>query len=145
MDNSKLVESLKSKSVLDDTQKLLSISGTFKEIIEQIMQYYHYNSAIFCDRTGLNKTILSDMKNPEYRPQLRTVISICIGLKLNFVLSERLLEATGFRFVHTRRLECAYYKLLMESMEHDLDIIYCNKVLEAWGFEKKHFLGSQER
>ena len=57
MDNVKLVELQKTREFFVETKKSLSISGTFREIIEEKMKNMHCNSVMFCNKTGLNKTI----------------------------------------------------------------------------------------
>ena len=145
MDNSKLVESLKTRKFFEETKKSLSISGTFREIIEEKMKNIHCNSAMFCNKTGLNKTILSEMKKDDYRPQLKSVVSICVGLKFEYVISEKLLESAGYKLVMIRDIDCAYYMFLIDCKNSKLEIEDYNEYLKAWGFDKKHFLGSQER
>ena len=145
MDNFKLVELQKTREFFVETKKSLSISGTFREIIEEKMKNMHCNSVMFCNKTGLNKTILSEMKKEDYRPQLKTVVSICVGLKFEYVISEKLLEAAGYKLVMTREIDCAYYMFLIDCKNSKLEVEDYNEYLKAWGFDKKHFLGSQER
>ena len=145
MDNFKLVELQKTRDFFEKTKKTLSINGTFREIIEEKMKNMHCNSAMFCYKTGLNKTILSEMKKEDYRPQLKTVVSICVGLKFEYIISEKLLEAAGYKLVMTRDIDCAYYMFLIGCRNLKLEIEDYNEILKAWGFDKKHFLGSQER
>ena len=145
MGNFKLGELQKTREFFEDVKKSLSINRTFREIIEEKMKNMHCNSVMFCNKTGLNKTILSEMKKEDYRPQLKTVVSICVGLKFEYVISEKLLEAAGYKLVMTREIDCAYYMFLIDCKNSKLEIEDYNDYLKAWGIDKKYFLGSQQR
>lgn len=58
MDKDKLPKSLKSKKAFDEAFSILSVGETFYELLKKIMSRQHCNSTMFCDSTGLNKTIL---------------------------------------------------------------------------------------
>ena len=145
MDNSKLIESLEKPKVFDNDFNRLSISRTFYDEINDLMKKLHLNTTTFCYATELNKTILSDMKRSVYKPQLRTVVTICLGLNLEYIESVKLLESAGYVLVMTIKIDYAYYLLMTKYKHREFVMEDYNKILKGWGFDKKHYLGSQSR
>ena len=145
MDNNKLVDSLRKPEVFENDFGSLSITKTFYDEVNNLMERLHLNTTTFCNATELNKTILSDMKKEDYKPQLRTVVTICLGLNLEYIESVELLKVAGYVLVSSRKIDYAYYLLLTKYKNPDLTMEDYNKILAGWGFDKKHYLGSQER
>ena len=85
------------------------------------------------------------MKKPDYKPQLRTVVTICIGLNLEYIESVELLRKAGYILVLARKIDYAYYLLLTKHKHPELTMEDYNQILEGWGFDEKDFLGSQTR
>lgn len=142
----KLLEELKSRQVFDaDFNKHLPIRKTFHGVINQILEMKHCNSVMFCEKTDLNKTIFSDLKKKDYKPIKRIVVTICIGFKLEYSISEELLRLAGYELVLTREIDYAYYLFMTEYRHPDMSIEDYNKLLEHWGFDEKDFLGSLTR
>lgn len=121
----------------------LSTHETFNERISRILKRKHYNSERFCNDTELNQNIYSCLKKIDYKPSLRIVVSICIGLQLDVFETEDLLRLAGYVLVRTRKLDYAYSELLKES--NTLTIEECNIILTNWGFKKSELLGSQSK
>ena len=141
-----LLEELKSRQVFDaDFNQNLPIRKTFQGVLNQILDMKHYNSVMFCEKTDLNKTIFSDLKKENYKPIKRIVVTICIGLKLEYSISKELLRLAGYELVLTREIDYAYYLFMTEYRHPDMSIEDYNKLLEYWGFDEKDFLGSLTR
>ena len=113
MDNNKLVDSLRKPEVFENDFGSLSITKTFYDEVNNLMERLHLNTTTFCNATELNKTILSDMKKEDYKPQLRTVVTICLGLNLEYIESVELLKVAGYVLVSSRKIDYAYYLLLI--------------------------------
>ncbi len=69
-------------SFRQEFEKQLSISETLYQKIIKLIKIKGMSMEDFYTNTELNRTILSDIKKNKSRPQLRTVITICIGLQL---------------------------------------------------------------
>lgn len=137
MDNYKIL----TQDAFEKLYNKLSTQETFKQKMEKILKDRHYNATSFCNATELNRNIYSNIKKEEYKPSLRIVVSICVGLKLNVFDAEYLLQLAGYVLVRTKKLDFAYSILLENSREWD--ITECNNKLKEWGFKENDFLGSQ--
>ena len=141
-----LLDKLKSRQVFDaDFKDHLPIRKTFHEVLNYILKKKHCNSVMFCEMTGLNKTIFSDLKKEDYKPNKRTVVSICVALKMEYSISEELLRLSGYELVLTRDIDYAYYLFMTKYQHPKLSIDDYNYLLEQWGFDEKDFLGSLTR
>jgi len=132
-----------SANIKRDFNKSLSENKTFGEMIRKIMADKNWDSADFECETDLSKKIYSDIKKSDYKPTMRIVISICIGLKLDILKTQELLNCAGLCFAPTDKVHYAYLKLITR-FEY-LNIEDCNKVLKKLGIEKKYLLGSLSR
>lgn len=74
----------------------LSISETLYERIMKIIKIKDMTMEEFYSETDLNRNIISDIKKNKSRPQLRTVITICIGLGLEPNESYELIRLAGY-------------------------------------------------
>ncbi len=116
MDNYKIL----TQDAFENLYNTLSTQETFKQKMENILKNKHYNAASFCNATELNRNIYSNIKKEEYKPSLRIVVSICVGLKLNVFDAEYLLQLAGYVLVRTKKLDFAYSILLENSREWDI-------------------------
>ena len=132
-----------SANIKRDFNKSLSENKTFGEMIRKIMADKNWDSTDFEVKTELSKKIYSDIKKSNYKPKMRIVVSICIGLKLDILKTQELLKCAGLCFSPTDKVHYAYHKLI--ARYYYLDIENCNRILKKLGIEKKHFLGSQSR
>ncbi|MBR4720715.1 MAG: hypothetical protein IK057_03010 [Clostridia bacterium] len=97
----------------------------------------------FYDNTLLNRNVMYDIKQNKSRPQLRTVITICIGLNLEPYESLELIRTAGYTLSKSLFLDCAYMEIIFNY--YDNDIIECNEILEKLGVDEKYHLGSRQR
>ena len=124
-------------------EKQLSISETLYQRIMKIVHVRGISMEDFYTETGLNRTILSDIKKNNSRSQLRIVITICIGLRLETRQAFDLIRLAGYALSDTIYLDCVYAELI--SHYNDCGIEGCNERLAELGIDKKYFLGSQQR
>jgi hypothetical protein len=77
-----------------------------------IMQARKWNSAIFKEKTLLNESIYSRIKNGQLaKPDIRTVMAICVGLDLDYFRATELLASAGHVLTSTEEDEAYYYIL----------------------------------
>lgn len=129
-------------SFRQEFEKQLSISGTLYQRIKKIMEIKNISIEDFYDSTKLNRTVLYDIKKNK-KPQLRTVVTICIGLELGTVQSLELIRLAGYSLSNTFYLDYVYFDLI--NHYNDYGIEECNKRLKELGIEKKYYLGSIQR
>lgn len=123
----------------------VSIPGniTFYEYFKNIaLREKCDSSSKFWWKTNLDANIYSCLKKKGYHPSKRIIITICVGFNLWYLEAEKLLASAGF-CLGTNEVDFAYSKLLREY--RNVGVQECNKLLEAWGIDKKHHLGSFER
>jgi len=95
----------------------------------------------FEEVTGLSaSTYDSIMRNVEnYVPSLTTFMTLCMVYQLNMTMVRELRHSYGYDFNAKSRIHQAYIYLLVNCRGKSLS--YCNKVLQALGIERKHYLG----
>ncbi|MCL1878387.1 MAG: helix-turn-helix transcriptional regulator [Defluviitaleaceae bacterium] len=77
-----------------------------------IMQARKWNSSIFTERTLLNQSIYSRIKNGQLsKPDIRTVMAICVGLDLDYFRATELLASAGHVLTSTDEDEAYFYIL----------------------------------
>lgn len=124
-------------------QNKLSIDETLYAKIKKIMKAKRISEEKFYDNTLLNRNVMYDIKQNKSRPQLRTVITICIGLGLEPYESLELIRTAGYSLSKSLFLDCAYMEIIFNY--YDNDIIECNEILEKLGVDEKYHLGSRQR
>ena len=124
-------------------QYKLSVNETLYQRIKKIMEVKNISEEEFYTRTTLNRNIMYDIKQNKSRPQLRTVITICIGLNSEPDESLELIKIAGYTMSNTLLVDCAYMELICHYNE--TDIFQCNEMLKEMGIEEKYHLGSRER
>lgn len=85
-------------------EKQLSISETLHQRIEKIIKIKGMSMEDFYTCTNLNRTIMYDIRKNKTRPQLRIVITICIGLELETAQSLELIRLAGYALSKTRSI-----------------------------------------
>lgn len=139
------------KDLYNETRAIQRPFGeTIKEILRKqgFEKQWHGKTILDLDRvskaTKLNRDIFEkSIHRPEVSIGMNIVISICIGLKLSPILTNRLLQSAGLAF----RLDNAEHLAYMFLLEYcrDYDIEKCNQLLEELGVPKSRRLGSQGR
>lgn len=124
-------------------EKQLSTSKTLYQKIMEIIDIKNMSMEDFYTNTELNRMILSDIKKNKSRPQLRTVISICVGLQLKPLQASDLIKSAGYSLSDTLYIDCVYTDIITYYSEFGISV--CNDRLKELGIEEKYYLGSQIR
>lgn len=124
-------------------EKQLSISKTLYQETMDIIKIKKMSMDEFYTNTELNRTILSDIKKNKSRPQLRTVISICVGLQLEPMQASDFIKSSGYNLSSTLYIDCVYADIITHYSEFGISA--CNDRLKELGIEEKYYLGSQIR
>ena len=105
------------KETLNLQAKLIGeIPKTFGEALKYIMEKLDYPSNILAYDAGIDPSVISKMRNNiDYKPNLRSIILVCITLKLSPVISYELAELAGYRLRGTVTKELGARYLLLNS------------------------------
>lgn len=116
------------------------VGKTFPEIAFPIMRHKKWNAEIFKRETYLDDATFSRIKNGEEKGwSFQTIMSICVGLNVNFTTAQMMLESAGHTFGSSR--EQRAYAFILEHMR-GRGIEECNAFLLSEGAKT---LGSQKR
>jgi hypothetical protein len=115
--------------LVGQSRRLADAEMNFARLAAWHIRNKGYNKAVFREKTRLShKTYERIMSNQLSKPELTTVMAICIGLQLSIKDSELLLERAGYKLGSSPQ-DLAYHKLLSAFVGHSL--AECNEVLEA--------------
>jgi len=129
-----------------DFEKSLSEHKPFCEEINKMMADNDWNIKIVERKTELSSKVCREMLQPNRNPNIKTVISFCIGFRLSLTRTEHLLKSAGLAFDLSNKVHHIYYHLIILNTYKKIDIIYCNKIIKARGITKiDDFLGSHSR
>lgn len=117
---------------------------SFRELITEILE--GESDMSFFYKTGLSPNMLYRIKkrvDQQDPPQRNTLISICIGYKLDILMTQALLYSLGLGFCHTNLRDYAYSFLLTRCRGKSVE--ECNEILKELGVAEKYYLGSFAR
>lgn len=101
----------------------------FSQRLTAYMDYWRWTPLRFTLHTGLDGSLYSKMRSGRRkRPDMRTIIAICVGLRLPLHLVEDLLRSIGMAFSNSRE-DRAYRYLVMTMNGTTID--ECNDFLLA--------------
>jgi len=87
----------------------------------------------FRERTLLSDKTFDRIKSGRLdRPDVETVIALCLGLNLGVIHSDPLLKSAGIDLTNSSVLLHRAYRLLICTF-HEHSIYECNEALLAWG------------
>lgn len=122
----------------------LVIHKSFNEQIKEILKREHWNSKIFRDCTGLDSMTFTRLMNkPDYKPNMRTLVTVCVAVGLDVVNTESLLKSLGLAFSPINRVHRAYLHLIENCK--GMSIEDCNEILKSFGIGEKDLLGTIQR
>jgi len=99
-----------------------------------------WDSENFKERTGLDDMTFTRLtKKPDYKFSKRIIVNICIGLGLDFRMTERLLMLQGYSLSPEYDEDNAYSFLIEKGYS---DIEDCNHILAALKIPPKLHLGT---
>jgi hypothetical protein len=118
--------------LLNQNRRSEAVELNFAQLAAWYVRDRGYNRAAFREKTLLSyKTYARIMANQIPNPTLETVMALCIGLRLDSMDSEHLLERAGYRLNSSMR-HLAYHMLLSDSAGRS--VAECNEMLESLGF-----------
>lgn len=125
--------------MLSQKEERLQLPNTFHEMFLFFLNNRNWDTKKFKDKTLLTDNELSRMKKIPPQTSKRTIMAVCIGMKLPFDLATKFLAAAGFVLVDSDDLDNAY-KYILNSNIGDIDL--ANDLLLSAGLEP---LGSRQK
>lgn len=108
---------------------LCSLPATFSETLVAHMKRHGGTVETFADHSTLSVSTIKRLRgNEDYNISIKTVVIICISLKLAPALSDDLLRKAGLIFKNTK--EHMAYKTIL-SLHYTKSLQECNELLEA--------------
>jgi len=130
---------------LDDLEKIALETAVlpFCQRLAAFMEYRKWDPRRFTLHTGLDSALYSKLKGGKRkRPDMRTFIALCVGLRLPLHIVEDLLRSAGMAFTNSR-VDRAYRYVVM--MMNGAGIDECNDFLRLWGVPLLGSFSKEER
>ena len=119
--------------------RAVSQSFTFTEKVNALMRQKRWNSTIFKENTLLGDSEHSKIKNNNDKAwSFRTIMAICVGLDVNQIVAQQLLDAAEESIGTTQERHAYMFALA----NYGGDIFACNAFLDSVGVTP---LGNRER
>jgi hypothetical protein len=97
----------------------------------------------FSDRTGFDRTYYSLFRSKNYKPEMRTFITVCMALDIDIMKVMTLLDSIGAGFKKDNKIHYAYYYLALNYRGEDIE--NCNKILDKLGVQPEYLLGRAKK
>lgn len=129
---------------LKDLANSKKYNKSFTELINEILE--GETATGFEKKTELSPNMLSRLKNrvdENDPPQKSTIISVCVGYKLDLMMAQALFHSVGSGLNRFNKTDYAYSFLLTRC--RDKDIYECNEILRELGVRESYLLGAHAR
>ncbi|MDD4011184.1 MAG: XRE family transcriptional regulator [Sphaerochaetaceae bacterium] len=104
----------------------------FGPCLKYLMKWAGTTQEQLAERSGMDSKTIRNMINiPTHELKLESVIALCIGLRLPFTLSIKLIKSAGLSFMYSNPNHMAYETLLMYFGKWTIE--QCNKCLIEQG------------
>lgn len=97
------------------------------EMIKKLMKDKGIKEEDLAARSGLSEKTIQRLRNQKIVPTIETMMQLCIGLQLDPILSEYLMQAAGVRFMDSELHRA--YKVLLDTY-YLYSVEYCNSLLK---------------
>ena len=115
------------------TQMMREIPNTFGEALRYVMKCLDVRNEELAEYSMLGVETISRMRNrSDYEPKLKSVVAICIGLKLPPMISNKLIELAGYSLRNTTDEHMLYSVFLAGSSSFTVE--QCNELLVEKGY-----------
>lgn len=115
---------------------------TFREHIIQLFSEKGINKENIEEKTGLSLSMYRKLIKTDFMPDMKTVISICVGLELDMAMVETLLDSLAVKFNRNNKKNYAYQYIVTNYTGEDINS--CNEILKILGLKGRELLGSTE-
>lgn len=97
------------------------------EMIKKLMKDNGIKEEDLAARSGLSEKTIQRLRNQKIVPTIETMVQLCIGLQLDPILSECLMQAAGVQFMDSDLHRA--YKVLLDTY-YPYSVEYCNSLLK---------------
>lgn len=138
--NQSVEERAQELAAVEETAALLrSLPTTFSETLVVLMKHQGITVEDLAEAACLSPKTIQRLRNEENRRKsIPMVVSLCIGLSINPILSHDLIGKAGLRLTNSDE-DVAYQFLLNSCCQKS--IYECNEILNSYGFDP---LGTEE-
>lgn len=123
----------------DDFNRTKRHNKPFNELMIDIIDDMGLDAKEFAYRTTLNEMAFSRIQRPNYQPKMYTLITICMGLGFDMLMTLTLLEPLGRSFIKTNKVHYAYCRLITDYRGASIE--KCNEILRRFGIDENNLLG----
>lgn len=140
----------------DCWEETLLRNHKFSDMMNAILKEYGINAGgVFNKKTKVSREGFSRIQKGQSK-EFRTIVSICVGLRLDINTSLELMESAGYTFILGNPLHEAYksfisnrkrIKLVNKTTGAEINhvISACNRKLKEMGFSDSAYLGTVKR
>ena len=122
------------KNHADDIEVALKeIPDDFGDALGYLIKWREITNEKLSETSGLTVETISRMKNNKINPKVKSVVAICVGLKLPPLLSYKLIDIAGFSLRYSKPEEMMYQIILTGCSS--MSIYDCNGLLESKNLE----------
>lgn len=130
--NAELQESIQEERRL--ARIMLEFPRTLSGALDIVMQEYRINTVDLARDSDLSAKTISRMRSRNgNRPTLKTMVQLCIGLRVPPMICLALIEVAGYRLQFYGE-ELAYYYILTQKIRYTL--YECNQYLAELGYSQ---------
>ena len=118
------------KKELDNYQKMVPcLQLRFKDTLTELMNYFQLTNRKLAELSSLGEKTVSQLrKGVVDKPQLETIIAICVALQLPTFISHSLIETAGYKLQPYGK-DIYYQYFLDKASQKQMSIEYCNDLL----------------
>ena len=109
----------------------LELEPTFSQKLFELIKKQGISETECYKRANIDRRLFSKIRSDdEYQPKKTTVFALIFGLKLDFEDAEDLLDAAGFAFSHSMKMDVLVEFLVKKKV---YDITTVNELLHKYG------------
>lgn len=102
---------------LEDPRFSLDIS--FSEALFRLIDNLNLEDTTVYKRSQLSRKLFSKLKNKDYRPSKKTILALCMGMRLDLEQAEDLLDKAGFSLSNSQLLD-VIVSYFIENKNYDI-------------------------
>lgn len=102
---------------LEDPRFSLDIS--FSEALFRLIDNLNLEDTTVYKRSQLSRKLFSKLKNKDYRPSKKTILALCMGMRLDLEQTEDLLDKAGFSLSNSQLLD-VIVSYFIENKNYDI-------------------------
>lgn len=114
-------------------EKLLNMPRDFVKSLDYLLEWNEMSQVELAEKSGLSARTITKIKEPNHQQTIKTVVALCIGMRLPYILCVELIKVAGLSFNFSNDNHVAYSTLLLGY--GSMTIWECNDLLIQRGVE----------